>query len=262
MRMPQGWRGVRAVNWVGWLVFLAFLGLWEVLSRRSGSLYFPPVTRIVETFVAVWRAQNLSAHVAPSLVRMGEGYGAAALVGTVLGIAMGHWRRLDRFVEPLVEFFRAVPPPALIPFALLTMGIGDASKVFVIAFSSLWPILLNARDGVRNVDQVMIETARMFGHSPREVVTVVVAPATMPQLFAGLRTSLGVAFITMVIAEMVGSTNGLGYFILNAQRLFAVPEMYAGILLLGLLGYLVNGAFERVEGRILGWHRRFRAVQP
>ncbi|MDR7439477.1 MAG: ABC transporter permease [Armatimonadota bacterium] len=262
MRTPRRLPGIRSANWMGWLVFLGFVGAWEILSRRSGSLYFPTVTRIVETFAAVWQLPNLSAHVVPSLVRMGEGYGLAALTGTVLGIAMGHWRRLDRFLEPLVEFLRATPPPALIPFALLTMGIGDASKVFVIAFSSLWPILLNARDGVRNVDQAMIETARMFGLKAREVAMRVVAPATMPQLFAGLRTSLGVAFITMVIAEMVGSTNGLGYFILNAQRLFAVPEMYAGIFLLGLLGYLVNVAFECVEGRVLSWHRGSRAVQP
>ncbi len=262
MRMARTVVRVRAVNWAGWLVFLGFLGAWEVFSRRSGTLYAPPVSRIAEIFIAVWQLPNLSAHVVPSLVRMAEGYGVAALAGTVLGIAMGHWRRLDRFLEPIVEFLRAVPPPALIPFALLTMGIGDASKVFVIAFSSLWPILLNARDGVRNVDQVMIETARMFGLRVWEVVKTVVAPATMPQLFAGLRTSLGVAFITMVIAEMVGSTNGLGYFILNAQRMFAVPEMYAGILLLGLLGYLVNSAFEAAEWRILRWHRGSRAVQP
>ncbi len=249
------------VNWLGWLTVAAFVGVWELAASVAGSLYFPRASVILESFWGIWRVEPLRDHVVPSLQRMVTGYGLAALFGTVVGISLGSWRALDEGLEPVVEFLRAIPPPAVIPFALLTMGIGEASKVFVVGFASVWPVLLNARDGVRNVDEVMMETARMFGYGTWEVAANVVAPAAMPQVFAGLRTSLGVAFITMVIAEMVGSTNGLGYFILNAQRTFAVPEMYAGILSLGLLAYAVNGAFERVEGTALRWHRGARGVR-
>jgi len=246
----------------GWSTFGLLLVAWEVFFRLQPSLYFPPVSTILHTFVEVWFSPLLAQHVAPSLVRMAAGYLIAAGFGIVLGIIMGSWFRVGQALAPLLEFFRAIPPPAIIPFALLTMGIGDATKVFVIGFSSLWPILLNSIDGARGVDEVMVQNARIFGVPYREIVVRVIAPAALPQVFAGLRASLAVAFITMVISEMVASTNGLGYFVLHAQRTFAVPEMYSGILLLGLLGYLVNQMFLWMEGRVLAWHRGWRAKQP
>ena len=158
-----------------------------------------------------------------------------------------------------MEFLRAIPPPALLPFAILVIGVGNSMKVFIIAFVCIWPILLNTIAGVTGVDPTLLETTRVYGISRRDRLWRVMLPAASPQIFAGMRTSLSLALILMVISEMVASTNGIGYFVLQSQRTFAIPEMWSGILLLGILGYTLNGAFVLIERRVLRWHRGARA---
>jgi ABC-type nitrate/sulfonate/bicarbonate transport system permease component len=133
-------------------------------------------------------------------------------------------------------------------------------KVFIIALVCLFPVLLNAIDGVRSIDPTFAETSRVYGIGGIDRLRYLTLPAAMPQIFAGMRTSLSLALILMVISEMVASTNGIGYFVLQSQRQFAIPEMWAGILLLGLLGYLLNVVFLLVERRVLRWHRGARAI--
>ena len=136
-----------------------------------------------------------------------------------------------------MQFLRAIPAPALLPFAILVLGVGNSMKIFIIAFVCLWPVLLNTIDGVAGVDPTLRETARVYRIGARDRILRVMLPAAAPQIFAGMRTSLSLALILMVISEMVASTNGIGYFVLQSQRSFAIPEMWSGILLLGLLGY-------------------------
>ena len=132
----------------------------------------------------------------------------------------------------MVQFLRAVPPPSLIRFGIVVLGTGTAMKVFLIAFVCVWPVLLNTLDGVRGVDPTLRDTARVYGIPLRDRVRYVLLPAAGPQIFAGMRTSLSLALILMVISEMVASTNGIGYFVLQSQRTFAIPEMWSGIILL------------------------------
>ena len=181
-------------------------------------------------------------------------------VGVGGGIALGLSPVLRRVSAPIVEFLRAIPAPALLPFALLVLGVGNDSKIFVIAFVCLWPILLNAIDGVSSVDPTLVDTGRVYRIPARDRLTHVVLPAAAPQIFAGMRTSLSLALILMVISEMVASSNGIGYFVLQAQRSFAIPEMWSGIILLGLLGYAFNAVFLLIERRVLAWHRGARAA--
>jgi ABC-type nitrate/sulfonate/bicarbonate transport system permease component len=197
--------------------------------------------------------------VVPSLVRLGLGYGIACVVAVVAGLALGLSRPLRRAADPIVQFLRAIPPPALLPFGILVLGVGDKMKIFIIAFVCLWPVLLNTIDGVAGVDPTLRETARVYGIRARDRLLKVTLPAAAPQIFAGMRTALSLALILMVISEMVASSNGIGYFVLQAQRSFAIPEMWSGILLLGLLGYVLNGLFLLVERRVLRWHRGARA---
>ena len=124
---------------------------------------------------------------------------------------------------------------------------------------SIWPVLLNTIDGVTGIDPTLNDTARVYGVSGRQRLLRIVLPAASPQIFAGMRTSLSLALILMVISEMVASTNGIGYFVLQSQRTFAIPEMWSGILLLGILGYVLNAGFMLVERRVLRWHRGARA---
>ena len=158
-----------------------------------------------------------------------------------------------------MEFLRSIPPPALIPFAIVVIGVGDDMKVFIIAFVCLWPVLLNTIDGINGIDPTLKDTARVFGISGRDKLLRMTLPAASPQIFAGMRLSLSLALILMVISEMVASTNGIGFFVLQSQRSFAIPEMWSGILLLGILGYVFNLVFMIIERRVLAWHRGARA---
>jgi ABC-type nitrate/sulfonate/bicarbonate transport system permease component len=190
---------------------------------------------------------------------MGLGYGIAIVVAISGGVGLGLSRRARLAVNPIVEFLRAIPPPAMLPFAMLVLGIGDAMKVFLIAFVCLWPILLNTIDGVTGVDLTLRETTRVYGANSVDKIRLVIMPAAAPQIFAGMRTSLSLALILMVISEMRASTNGIGFFVLQSQRSFAIPEMWSGIFLIGILGYSLNAVFVLIERWVLRWHRAARA---
>ena len=141
----------------------------------------------------------------------------------------------------------------------MVIGIGDDMKIFIIAFVCVWPVLLNTIDGINGIDPTLKDTARVYGISGRDRLMRITLPAASPQIFAGMRLSLSLALILMVISEMVASTNGIGFFVLQSQRSFAIPEMWSGILLLGILGYVLNLAFMIIERRVLAWHRGARA---
>jgi ABC-type nitrate/sulfonate/bicarbonate transport system permease component len=238
---------------------LALLAIWAAWSAGSGTYYFPPLTDILRTFADTWLFERVGSDVVPSLVRLGLGYAIACTTAVALGLALGLSRPLRRALDPTVQFLRSIPPPALLPFGILVLGVGTSMKVFIIAFVCLWPVLLNTIDGVAGVDPTLRETARVYGIGGRDRVLRVTLPAAAPQIFAGMRTSLSLALILMVISEMVASTNGIGYFVLQSQRSFAIPEMWSGILLLGILGYALNAVFVLVERRVLRWHRGARA---
>src|SRR5204863_8771722 len=165
--------------------------------------------------------------VARSMGRAAAGYFLAAAVFIPLGVAMGLFERVYRALEITIETLRPIPPPVVIPVAMLFLGIGDGMKIFVIFFSCAWPILLNTIDGVRNIDRLLVDTARTFGLGPGKTILKVVLPAAAPQIMTGLRISLSITLILVVISEMVGSSDGIGYFILNAQRRLKIDQMYA-----------------------------------
>jgi ABC-type nitrate/sulfonate/bicarbonate transport system permease component len=238
---------------------VALLVGWGVWSAGSETYYFPPLTKILTTFADTWLFERVGSDVVPSLTRLGLGYGLATVAGTMLGLVLGLSRRARLAAGPIVEFLRAIPPPALLPFAVLVLGVGNVMKVFLIAFVCVWPILLNTIDGVTGIDPTLRETTRVYGVSRRDRLLRVVLPAASPQIVAGLRTSLSLALILMVISEMVASTNGIGYFVLQSQRSFAVAEMWSGIFLIGILGYTFNAVFVLLERHILRWHRGARA---
>jgi len=241
------------------LVPIAVLALWALWSAGADSFYFPPLTEILDTFAETWLFERVGSDVLPSLARLGVGYAIAVAIAVAVGVPLGLSPAVRRGASPIVEFLRAIPPPALIPFGIVVIGVGDGYKVFTIAFVCIWPILLNTIDGITGIDPTMNDTTKVYGVRGVDRLRKVVLPAASPQIFAGMRTSLSLALILMVISEMVASSNGIGFFVLESQRSFAIPEMWSGILLLGLLGYLLNAAFLLVERRVLAWHRGARA---
>ncbi|MFF3348421.1 ABC transporter permease [Streptomyces sp. NPDC002779] len=235
------------------------VGVWWVASDDSTDVYWPPLRTILETFPEVWTADRLRGDVLPSVLRLAGGYALAAVAGVALGTVIGSYRRVRAVCEPVLEFLRAVPPPVLVPVIMLFAGIGDTMKITVIASGCVWPILLNTVEGVRAVDPVMAETARSYGITGAARLRHVVLRSASPQIFAGLRQALSLGIILMVISEMFAASNGLGFTIVQFQRSFAIPDMWTGILVLGLLGFLLSVVFQLVERRVLGWYHGLRA---
>jgi ABC-type nitrate/sulfonate/bicarbonate transport system permease component len=234
---------------------------WYLLSAGSENFYAPPLSKILESFGRTWTLDRFTADVVPSLLRLTAGYVLAAVLGVAAGVTIGLNRWVRATTEPVLEFFRAVPPPVLVPVIILFAGIGDGMKVIVIVFGCVWPVLLNTVEGVRAVDSIQIDTARAYGISGPARIGRVVLPAASPQIAAGLRQALSIAIILMVISEMFAASNGLGFTIVQFQRSFAIPEMWSGIILLGLLGFVLSLLFRLAEGRALRWYHGLREAQ-
>lgn len=233
---------------------LVLLAVWYAASLGSDSFYAPPLRDILSAFIETWTPTRLRTDVLPSLIRLMIGYFLAGALGIGLGIAIGASRRLRAAAEPVLEFFRAIPPPVLVPVIMLFAGIGGTMKVIVIVSGCVWPILLNTVEGVRAVDAVLADTSRAYGITGAARLRHLLLPAASPQIATGLRQALSIAIILMVISEMFAASNGLGFTIVQFQRGFAIPEMWSGIILLGLLGFALSELFRLAEHAALAWY--------
>jgi ABC-type nitrate/sulfonate/bicarbonate transport system permease component len=241
----------------------ALLVGWQLWTVQAGSQYFPRLSTILVEFRDLWLFSEFGTHVVPSLERIALGFGIAVVAGIALGIPLGlsRWGRLAAM--PHIEFWRAVPPPALLPISVVLLhSIGDRQKVSFIAFFCLFPVLLNTIDGVRGIDPTLLDTARSYGIRGSERIRRIVLPAAMPQIAAGMRNSLALAVIMMVLAEYFSSDRGVGYVLLVSKNTFQLAPMWAAILLIGLLGYALSVLFALAERRFLAWHRGWRAATP
>jgi ABC-type nitrate/sulfonate/bicarbonate transport system permease component len=240
---------------------IVLVAVWFFASTGSESFYAPPLRQILTAFADTWTPERLRADVLPSVLRLLAGYALAALLGIAIGVAIGANPRLRATVEPVLEFFRAIPPPVLVPVIMLFAGIGNSMKIIVIAAGCLWPILLNTVEGIRAVDSVLSDTARAYGIRGSARLRHLLLRGASPQIAAGLRQALSIAIILMVISEMFAASNGLGFAIVQFQRGFAIPEMWSGIILLGLLGFLLSVVFQLVERRALAWYHGQRETR-
>lgn len=231
--------------------------LWWIASDDSTSFYLPPLRKILGVFGDTWRPR-LTTDVLPSILRLLAGYTGAVVIGVGLGIPLGARPRLRALFEPTLELFRAIPPPALVPVFMLLFGIGTPMKLLVIISGAVWPVLLNTIEGVRAVDEVLADTCRCYGITGATRLRVLVLRAASPQIVTGMRQALSIAIILMVISEMSASSSGLGFAIVDFQRGFSIPQMWSGIILLGVLGFLLSLAFRLFEARALRWYHGLR----
>lgn len=245
-----------------WAVLAGLLLVWELAAQQARSPFFPPPTaflaRAGELWLPsteAWLTESMRRDVLPSLARMLSGLALATVTAVALGVAIALNRRVGDYVDPIIQFARALPPPALIPVFLVLFGREDLMRVLLIAFGSAWPILINTIEGVRSIDPLKHATARVFGVPLHTRLVRIVLPGASQKILAGVRTALALGLILMVISEMVAATGGIGFHIVQAQRGFQILDMWAGIALLGVLGYLLNLALTLVEHRLLAWHR-------
>jgi ABC-type nitrate/sulfonate/bicarbonate transport system permease component len=234
--------------------------LWWVVSDDSKSFYLPPLRKIVGVFGPTW-SSRMTSDVLPSILRLVIGYAGAVVVGVGVGVPLGGRPRLRAVLEPALELFRAIPPPALVPVFMLLFGIGTPMKLLVIVSGAVWPVLLNTIEGVRAVDEVLSDTCRCYGIGGTMRLRVLVLRAASPQIVTGMRQALSIAIILMVISEMFASSSGMGFAIVDFQRGFSIPEMWSGIILLGVLGFLLSLAFRVFEARALRWYHGLRLPQ-
>jgi ABC-type nitrate/sulfonate/bicarbonate transport system permease component len=240
---------------------IAILAAWQLWTVQANDPLFPRLSTILVEFREMWLFSQFGEHVVPSLQRILLGFAIAVVAGIALGIPLGlsRWARL--WAMPHIEWWRAMPPPALLPISVILLhSIENRQKVAFIAFFCLFPVLLNTIDGVRGIDPTLIETARSYGVRRLERIRRIVLPAALPQIAAGMRTSLSLAVIIMVVAEYFASTSGVGYVLLISKNTFQLAPMWAAIVLIGLLGYLLNVLFLLAERRVLAWHRGWRAA--
>ena len=247
----------RAFNWPGWMMFALLLLLWELGSRINPALqpYLPPVSRILSSLGELILSGQIVSHLMITLNRFLQGYLLAASIAVILGTVLGYFRLAHSLFEAVIEFLRPMPSVAIIPVAILLLGIGDAMIVAVTVYASVWPVLINTIDGVRNLERTLIDTGRTFGLNRRKILWLVVLPAAAPYIVTGLRISLSIALILVTTAEMIAGSRGLGFFILDQERSMNASNMYAGVILVAGLGYLLNRLFVVCEGCLMNWRR-------
>jgi ABC-type nitrate/sulfonate/bicarbonate transport system permease component len=246
-------RMIRRLVGVG--VLAAALGLWQAWALSEDSFLLPTVSAVAERAWAVWPTSDFLTNVAATLKRLAAGYGVGAGIGVALGLLLGSSRSARRTLEPLQEFFRSVPAIAIVPASIVVFGLGDTTRIAVVAYAVFFPVLVNTIQGVRAIAPETRDTAAMLRVERAELLLRVFLPGALPSIVAGLRVALGVGLVVVVISEFaVGGDDGLGRYILFQQTQYNIPEIYGGILFLGLLGYLLNALFVAAERRVLAWH--------
>jgi NitT/TauT family transport system permease protein len=244
------WRSVRRS-----LAIAAFLGIWEVAPRLGlvERAFLPPLSEVLRTAVELIENGQLINHVQASVSRSLVGFALAILYAVPLGLAIGWYRPFASVVSPLLEALRNTAALALLPVFILLLGIGEASKIALVVYSCSFPILLNTIAGVRNVDPLLIKSARTMGLSSLQLFRKVILPAAVPTVFVGIRLAGAYSLLVLVAAEMIGAKAGLGYLIIYAQYNFQIPNMYVGILSLTVIGLCFNQALQQLEKHFTRW---------
>jgi ABC-type nitrate/sulfonate/bicarbonate transport system permease component len=246
----------------GVLLILALLALWQVSAEFwIDSPNWPTLSAVGKALVAGLYSGELFGVFSSSLYRMLVGYALGVTCALGIGLLMANVRIAYVALDPMMELLRPIPIPAIVPPLILLLGVDDALKIFVVAFSAFFPVLVNTIGGVRAVDPIAIDVARTLRVGKLRTIMRVVMPASLPYILAGMRISLALALIVTVVAEMIAGSAGIGYYLLTMQYAMRADDMYAAILLLAVTGYVLNQGFLAVEHRLLHWYHSAGAVE-
>lgn len=243
--------------------------LWEALARIFSSPFIPPLSAILANAWEQWvitddglirLSPDLLTMFSASFARLIPGLAWGILAGITLGILVARVQWISELCMPLFQFLRAIPSSAKIPLFMAVLGIGDAMKIWVIAIAVALPLLMNAADGARNIDPTLLAMSEVYKVGTWQRLTRIVLPAASPQIFAGLRIATTISLIVLVVTELTGASSGVGHFVNYAQTQFLVLDMWAGVLLLGAIGYLLNVVLSFAEKRVLRWQHESTAT--
>lgn len=239
-------------------VLIGLILVWQLVTLLvDDPVNWPTFIDVAARFWEMWATdpEAWRESLLPSIARLLAGWLAAVAVGMTVGVLIGLSTKARDYVNPIIQFLRAIPPPTLLPLFIVLLGIGDVMKAVMILFGVVWPILLNTADGVSSVEPLHRETGRVYRIGFRDELIRIVLPSAAPKIFAGLRVSLSIAVVLMVISEMVATVNGVGFDLVQAQRSFRSLDVWATIVLLGIIGYTLNAVLAAIESHVLSWHR-------
>jgi ABC-type nitrate/sulfonate/bicarbonate transport system permease component len=240
---------------IGFLSLAGVLAIWEFVARHKlvNPVLLPTPSTIANTLGSLLVNGEFLYPLLHTVAVFTAGYGIGCGLGIPIGLCMGCSRAAYGLLEPLVELLRPIPKSALVPALFLFLGIGKVTMVTVVIFGSVFPVLINTLQGVRDIDPVLLDTARTFQCSQRRTVLSVVLPAALPAILTGMKVSLGLGVALVVLAEMLAGENGLGFVILDTQRAFQIRDMYAWVVILALFGVGLSLLFDKVESHAAPW---------
>ena len=243
----------------GLLPLALLLLAWELAVQAEiyPSILLPPPTKVLMVFVDDW--DIVLGNALASIGRVAVGITLSFLFAVPLGLMIGRYRLLDTMTDWSIQIFRSIPPIALIPLALLFLGIGDKPAIALIFLAGTWPLLINTIFGVRNIERTLIKVARAARASEFLVMKDIILPAASPAIFTGLRLAVGGGWLTVVTAEMIAVKSGLGYMILNAQLTFRSDLIIAGIIVIGAIGLMADQGVRALRAWICGWQEGLNA---
>lgn len=254
-----GYTGRRVVEAL-WLPTALFI-VWLVVSADSAAVYVPPLTDILENLVGEWFGAYFASDVIPSIVTLTAGLATGIVGAVVIGYVIGSAPLALQVFGPLLDLTRSIPVIALIPIFISVFGIGSTQEYLVIVWACFWPVLLNTIDGVRRIERGYLDTARVLRLSVWQRFALVRIPAASPPIMAGVAASAGIAVIAMVAVEMFSSQRGIGFQLILAQQRFEIPSTYSGVIVAGLVGYLMAVTVALSDRVLLDWHRQSRGAQ-
>ncbi|HVA39089.1 MAG TPA: ABC transporter permease subunit [Candidatus Binataceae bacterium] len=234
----------------GLLPLILFLIAWQLLQPRQ-SPYFPPPSAWWTSVLTLLRDGRLMPALGSTLLTFGAGLSAATLCGGAIGLLIGLSRRASRTLGPLLEFCRSLPPPVVVPMAVLLLGYSQSLKLLVVTWAAAWPILLNTASATSQIEPLLLSVARTYRLTSTDTVRKIVIPAVLPAFMLGMRVAVPLAIIVTLLVEMLTLMPGVGSLIVTAQREYHSAEVYGLLVLIGLLGFVLNNAFIVIEAKLL-----------
>lgn len=237
---------------------LVLLGLWEACARSHliDTRFFPAPSNIVRHLFDLASSGALWKHAGASLYRLAVGFVVGCIPAIVLGLAIGLYRPIQAALDPLISATYPIPKSSLLPLILLIFGLGESSKIAMVAIGVFYPVAINTAAGVRQIPPIFLDVGRNFGASRFNMFRTVALPGALPLIMTGIKLGAGMGLVLIAIAEMVGAKQGLGYMIWNAWELFDVETMYVGLFVIAIIGFVMNAGFDAVERAVVPWRRQ------
>ena len=236
---------------------IALLVVWELAARAHliDTRFFPAPSSVIAVLIEMLRSGELVTNTLVSLRRLALGTLVGGVPALVLGVAMGINRWVRAVVDPLVAATYPIPKSAILPLALLIFGLGEGSKIFMVAIGVFFPVVINATTGVLQINRIYLDVGRNYKANRWNTFWTIALPGALPVIMTGFKLGIGIGLVLIAIAEMIGAKSGLGYMIWTAWETFSVEQMYVGLIMIAIIGFVLTLALNELERFIIPWKR-------